>query len=53
MLRAWCAGLSMYSYAFESNDIDGEALCALSEAQLRDDLHVRTLGHRLKVLSAR
>ena len=46
-------GLSMYAYAFESNEIDGNALCALSEEQLRDDLHVRTLGHRLKVLNLR
>ena len=46
-------GLSMYSYAFESNEIDGLALCALSEEQLRDDLHVRTLGHRLKILNLR
>ena len=46
-------GLSMYSYAFESNEIDGLALCALTEEQLRDDLHVRTLGHRLKILNLR
>ena len=46
-------GLSMYAYAFESNEIDGLALCALTEEQLRDDLHVRTLGHRLKVQNMR
>jgi hypothetical protein len=51
----WLAhiGLQMYSYAFETNDIDGNSLCQLSEAQLRDDLGVRTLGHRLKIMAER
>ena len=43
----------MYAYAFESNEIDGDSLCDLSEEQLRDDLGVRTLGHRLKILAER
>ena len=51
----WLAhiGLQIYSYAFESNDIDGGSLCELSEDQLREDLGVRILGHRLKVLAER
>ena len=42
-----------YAYNFETNDIDGPALCELTQDQLREDLMVCKLGHLLKIMADR
>src|SRR4051794_32595002 len=44
-------GLGQYADAFTANDIDGDILATLTDADLRE-LGVASLGHRKKVLQA-
>ena len=45
--------LSQYQTHFAKHGIDGAALAQLTKEQLQEDLKVRTLGQRLRLLAAR
>lgn len=47
------AGLGQYKEAFTVEDIDGETLLNLSENEIKDDLGMKPLGHRKKLLRLR
>lgn len=43
--------LEMYCELFDNEDIDGVALCYMTNDYLKNDLNITKLGHRLKILA--
>ena len=52
-VAAWLRGLGLEQYAplFRDNDIDGEILCGLTAADLKE-LGVSSFGHRRRLVNA-
>jgi hypothetical protein len=56
-VKLWLSSLGhnigQYSAVFDTHAVDGATLMRLSERHLKDELKVRTLGQRLRILRAR
>lgn len=48
----YSVGLEQYEGQFHANNIDGNALVELTDAELRDDVGVLSLGHRALLLDS-
>ena len=42
-------GFAEYAHNFRDNHIDGSTLLDIKENQLKEDLHIKSLGHRIKL----
>ena len=45
-------GLGQYVELFKEHDIDGKVLSALTNEDMKDDLAITVLGHRMVILQA-